>query len=97
MDITRDIQTLSEFKKNASKFVKQVHETQQSIVLTVNGKAALVIQDPKSYQKLIDSREYSETVQLLRKRAADIENAEKWPTHKEVFDQVRGKYNIERD
>ncbi|MGH9818735.1 MAG: type II toxin-antitoxin system Phd/YefM family antitoxin, partial [Pyrinomonadaceae bacterium] len=48
MDFTRDIQTLSEFKQNASKLIKQLQETRQPVVLTVNGKPAAVVQDPES-------------------------------------------------
>ena len=97
MNITRDIQTLSEFKQNASKLVKQVQETKQPLVLTVNGKAAVVLQDPDSFQQLVDSREYNETLAILRKRLADIDNSDQWPTHKEVFEQIRKKFNIARD
>ena len=97
MNITRDIQTLSEFKQNASKMLKQVQETKQPLVLTVNGKPAGILQDPESYQQMVDSNEYNETVTVLRRRLAVIDNADEWPTHKEVFDQIRKKYNIERD
>lgn len=97
MNITRDIQSLTDFKQNASKLVKRVQETKQPLVLTVNGKPAVVLQDPDSFQQLVDSREYNETVAILRKRAADIDNADTWPTHEEVFDQIRKKYGIERD
>ena len=97
MNIIEDIQTLSEFKQNASKFVKRIQETKQPIVLTVNGKPAAVIQDPDSFQRMSDSEEYNETVAVLKHRMADFDNSENWPTHKEVFDQIRKKYNIERD
>ena len=97
MNITRDIQTLSEFKQNASKMVKQVQETKQPLVLTVNGKPAIVLQDPDSFQRMADSIEYNETVTILRQRLADIDNSDQWPTHQEVFDQIRKKYNIRRD
>ncbi len=97
MDITRDIQTLSEFKQNVSKLIKRVQETREPLVLTVNGKPAVVLQDPESFQQLIDQREYNETVAVLRKRIADIDNADQWPTHEEVFEQIRKKFNIELD
>ena len=95
MDITRDIQTLSEFKQNASKMVKQVQETGEPVVLTVNGKPAAVLQNVDSYQQMVDA-EYRESVAILRERLVDIDNAHEWPTHKEVFDQIRKKYNIKR-
>jgi prevent-host-death family protein len=97
MNIIRDIQSLSVFKQNASKIVKEIQETKEPVVLTVNGKAAVVVQDAESYQRLIDAKEYAETVAVLRERLKGIDNSDKWPTHKEVFGQIRKKFNIERD
>ena len=50
MKLTRDIQSLSVFKRDSSKFIKQMKKTGQPIVLTVNGRAAAVIQDADSFQ-----------------------------------------------
>lgn len=91
MDITRDIQTLSEFKQNASKLVKQVQRTKQPIVLTVNGKAAVVIQDSESYQKMAGDVEYWETVTALKEGLQDIDNHNNWPTQQEAFESIRAK------
>ncbi len=96
MNITRDIQTLSEFKQNASKLVKQVQETGEPVVLTVNGKPAALLQNLDSYQELIDEREYRETVLALGEALADIENADTWPTHEEAFAKIRERYNIKK-
>lgn len=94
MNIARDIQTLSEFKQNASKLVKQVQETGEPVVLTVNGKPAALLQNLDSYQEMVDEREYRETVLALREALADIENADNWATHEEVFANIRARYNI---
>ena len=96
MNITRDIQTLSELKQNASKLVKQVQETGEPIVLTVNGKPAALLQNLDSYQEMVDEREYRQTVVALREAMADIDNAHNWPTHEEVFATIRERYNIKK-
>ena len=89
MKIIRDIQSLSDFKQNASKFVKQVRETGKPLILTVNGKAAVVVQDAESYQAMADRNEYNETVAALRAVVADVDNAHKWPTSEKVFAGLR--------
>lgn len=96
MNILRDIQSLSVFKQNASKIVKEIQETKEPVVLTVNGKAAVVVQDAESYQRLIDSIEYNQTVVVLRERMEDLKNSDEWPTAKEAFDGIRLKYGIKR-
>lgn len=94
MNIVRDIQSLSEFKQNASKLVKQVQETKQPIVLTVNGKPVAVVQDAESYQALVDSKEYRDTVSALREALSDIDNSDQWQTADEVFVGLRSKYGV---
>jgi prevent-host-death family protein len=43
-------------------------KTKEPIVLTVNGKAAVVVQDAESYQSQLDLKERSETIAVLRQR-----------------------------
>jgi prevent-host-death family protein len=94
MNIVRDIQSLSDFKQNASKLIKQVQETKEPMVLTVNGKAAVVVQDAESYQHLIDGREYTQTVAVLRKRLMDVDNGIEMRTAEEFFAEFSNKYGV---
>ena len=94
MDITRDIQTVSQFKQNASKLVKQIQRTKQPLVLTVNGKAAVVLQDVESYQALTAQREYDLTVAALKEALVEFDDRKDWPTHEEVFENLRKKNGI---
>lgn len=97
MNILRDIQTLSDFKQNASKIVKEIQETKEPVVLTVNGKAAVVVQDAESYQRLLEEREYKETAAVLRERLKDMDDPSKWISAEEVFDRISKKYGIKFD
>jgi hypothetical protein len=54
LDLTKDIQSLSEFKRNSQQFLQRLRLSGSPLVLTINGKAALVLQDIESYQKLRD-------------------------------------------
>lgn len=94
MDITRDIQSLSEFKQNASKFVKQVQETREPVVLTVNGKAAVVIQDAESYQEMVGFQERAKLAALLSKRIRDIDEGVSMRTAEEFFAEFSEKYDV---
>lgn len=91
MNFIEDIQTLSEFKKNASKLIKQVRKTKRPLVLTVNGKPAVVIQDPAMYQSIVKDQEYWETVTALKEGLQDIDNHKNWPTQQEAFESIRVK------
>ena len=90
----RDLQTVSQFKQNASKLVKQIQRTKQPLVLTVNGKAAVVLQDVASYQAMAARRDFDLTVAALNEALAEFEDREKWDTHDEVFAKLRAKNQI---
>ena len=65
---TRNIYPLSDFQRNAKDFILQLKESQKPIVLTVNGKAAMVIQDAESYQELLDSLEIQRSAAIIQQR-----------------------------
>ncbi len=94
MKIMRDIQTVSQFKQNASKLVKQIQQTKQPIILTVNGKAAVVLQDVESYQAMAARREYDLTVAAIKEALTDFDDRENWSTHDEVFAELRKNNGI---
>ncbi len=94
MNLTRDIHTLSEFKQNASKLVKQIRETKQPLVLTVNGKPAAVLQDPESFQRMSGDVEYRQTVKILKERLEYVRNGGELIPAEEVFDRLSKKLGI---
>ncbi|WP_310482936.1 type II toxin-antitoxin system Phd/YefM family antitoxin [Chamaesiphon sp. VAR_48_metabat_403] len=57
----KNIHSLTEFKRNANVYVEQVCTSQSPLVLTVNGKAVVVIQDAESFQTTIDRLQLAET------------------------------------
>jgi len=72
LDLNRDIQSLSSFKRNTPEFLRQMKESGHPIVLTINGKAELVVQDPASYQKLVELAERTERMDALQASIADM-------------------------
>lgn len=93
LDISRGINSLSNFKRNTAEFMQQLKETGQPIVLTVNGKAELVVQDAESYQKLLELVERLETIAAIREGLEDMKNGRTRPAE-EVFEELRQKYGI---
>jgi prevent-host-death family protein len=67
MTLRRDIHSLTDFKRNTNDFVKQMKETRSPVVLTVNGKAKLVVQDAESYQALLETVERAAAIEGIRR------------------------------
>lgn len=72
MDINRDIHSLSNFKRNTPEFLRQLKETGHPVVLTINGKAELIVQDAASYQKLRELAERAEELEITRRAVAEM-------------------------
>jgi prevent-host-death family protein len=73
LDIAKDIQSLSHFKRNTALVLKQMKDSGNPVVLTVNGKAELVVQDATAYQRLRALAERAEMMEFLRQAKADAD------------------------
>ncbi len=73
LDIARDIQSLSHFKRNTAEVMKQMKESGNPVVLTVNGKAEIVVQDATAYQRLLELAEKAEMIEFLSESRADAD------------------------
>ncbi len=93
LNISRDIHSLSSFKRNTLEFIEQMKQTGKPVVLTVNGKAELVVQDAESYQKLMDELERLEAIAGIKQGLEDVEAGRS--TSLSEFDlEMRQKYGI---
>lgn len=88
LDIQRDIDSLSNFKRNTPEFLRQMKQTGHPVVLTINGKAELVVQDTGSYQKLMERVERADRMEALRESVAQMRAGEGIPA-REVLDELR--------
>ena len=68
---------------------KQVQETREPIVLTVNGKQAAILQDVETYESMLSRDDIHRSAAVIRRRLADVKNGAKLLSHDEVFNKVR--------
>lgn len=76
INLNRDIHSLTDFKRNTNDFVKQMKETKSPVVLTVNGKAELIVQDAESYQALLETVERAEAIEGIRRGLEQMKRGE---------------------
>lgn len=87
INLKEEINSLSNFKRNTSDFIEQLKETGKPIILTINGKAELVVQDAESYQKLLEISEKLETIEALKPAIAEMKEGKGEPADK-VFAEL---------
>jgi prevent-host-death family protein len=95
LDITSDIQSLTTFRRSSADFMKQLKKTKRPVVLTVNGKAAAVVQDAEAYQRLLDIAARANTEEGIRQGLEDVAHSRTRPA-REVFNEIRRKRAIQR-
>jgi prevent-host-death family protein len=93
LDISRDIHSLTDFKKNTSEFINQLKETGDPVVLTISGKAELVVQDAAAYQRLRQIAEEARVLEGIRQGIEDM-NAGRTITLDEFKEHARTKHGI---
>lgn len=93
MDITRDIDSLTHFKRNTNEVIEQLKATGQPMVLTVNGKAEIVVQDAASYQAMLDLVDRAEAIAGIKRGLDSIDRGEGIPAA-EAFKRLRKRHKI---
>ena len=89
----QNIQSLTDFKRNTAEYVKQIKQTGDPLVLTVNGKAEIIVQDAQAYQELLERVERAETVAAIRQGMKEFEEGKSRPA-REALEELRQKYGI---
>jgi prevent-host-death family protein len=84
MIVLEDIRSLSEFQRHTRTHIRRLEKTGRPEVLTVNGKASVVVQDAAAYQKLLEELEEAKTAAAI----AAAERGEGIPM-KEAFAMLR--------
>lgn len=75
LNLENGIDSLTNFKRQTSQYLKQLHETGEPVVLTVNGKAQVVVQDATAYQRLVERSlvtEREEIIAAIKEGLADV-------------------------
>jgi PHD/YefM family antitoxin component YafN of YafNO toxin-antitoxin module len=72
LDLSKDINSLSNFKRNTTGFIDRLKETKSPLVLTINGVSELVVQSAEGYQQLLDRIEYLETIAGIKQGLKEL-------------------------
>ena len=91
-----NIHSLTEFKRNTAAFLEELRNSGLPLVLTINGKAAFIVQEASAYQKLIDAVDQAEAIEGIRRGLDSMKRGE-GSSADEVFSELRAKYDIPSD
>jgi prevent-host-death family protein len=95
LNIPTDIQPLTTFRRRSSQFLKQIKKTKRPVILTVNGKAAAVIQDAEAYQRLLDLAAQADAREGIRQGLEDARKGRSRPIE-EFLQEFEAKHGLSR-
>ena len=95
LDITKDIQPMTTFRNHSAEVMRHLRETGRPVVLTVNGKAAAVVQDAEAYQRLLDLAAGANSAEGIRQGLEDLKHG-RTRAARAVFDEIRSEHGIPR-
>ena len=93
MNITKDISPLTEFKRDSARLIAQIKETGRPQILTVNGKAEIVIQSAKAYEEMVD---LLGTLEKIARAAKEHDEGKGIPVDA-FFSGFEKKHGLKRD
>lgn len=83
----RDIRSLTDFQRNTKSHLRRLKNTGRPEVLTVNGRAELVVQDAAAYEDMLDA------IRGIQRGLDEMKEGKGEPARK-VLDRIRAKYKI---
>lgn len=91
----REVRSVTEFQRNLKDYVGRIKKKKTPLVLTVNGRAEIVVQDADSYQVLLNRLERAEAVAAIRQGMEQFERGEGIPL-KQAERRLRKKHGFSR-
>jgi PHD/YefM family antitoxin component YafN of YafNO toxin-antitoxin module len=95
IDITKDIQSLTTFRRNSAVFLKQLKKSKRPVVLTVKGKARAIVQDAAAYQRLLDIAAKADVYEGIRQGLEEARQG-KGQDAEEFFAEFAAAHGISR-
>ena len=89
MIAVKDIRSLTDFQRNTKAHLKRLKATGRPEVLTVNGKAELIVQNAAAFEEMLDS------IRGIQ-RGLDAMNEGTGKPYRVALDEIRTQYRIPR-
>ena len=90
-----DIRSLTDFQRKTKAHITRLKKSGRPEVLTVNGKAQVVVQDAAAYQKLLDQLDEAEAIAGIERGLAESARGEGRPM-REFLDELRREHRKSR-
>lgn len=88
--------TLADFQQNMQRHIEHIQSSGQAELLTVNGKAELVVQSAQAYEQLVEEAEFARHIRGLQEGLQEAARGEGRDAQV-VFEDIAKSRGIELD
>ena len=88
-----DVHSLTEFQRGTREHIHRLRESGRPALLTVNGRAEVVVQEAGAYQALIDRLDRAEAIAGINRGLVTMRRGEGIPAH-EGLESLRSELGI---
>ena len=85
----KDIRSLTDFQRNTKAHLKRLKSTGRAEVLTVNGRAEIIVQNAAAFEDMLDA------IRGIQRGLDEMKAGRGEPARK-VLDRIRAKHKIAR-
>lgn len=92
-DISKDVRSLTEFKRETPKFLDELKASGRAVVLTVNGEAELAVMSAATFQHVLEALDTLDSIRCIREGLEQAKRGEGMPADA-FFATFRKKHGI---
>lgn len=93
LDVSKDIRSLTEFKRETSKFLDELKGSGRALLLTVNGEAELAVMSAATFQRVLDALELLDSLSCIQQGLEQAKRGEGVPVD-DYFAAFRKKHGL---
>jgi PHD/YefM family antitoxin component YafN of YafNO toxin-antitoxin module len=93
LDVSKDIRSLTDFKRETPKFLGELKAHGRALVLTVNGEAELAVMSAATFQRVLEALDLLDSLRCVREGLEQAKRGEGMPVD-EFFAAFRKKHGL---
>lgn len=95
LDINQDIHSLTDFKRNTPEHLERLKASGRPEVLTINGRAEVVVQDAGSYQKMLEQLQQADTTAQIGRALKRLSDGDKGKPMRQFLEELASESGFE--
>ncbi|MBK8100454.1 MAG: prevent-host-death protein [Planctomycetes bacterium] len=95
IDLGRDVRSLTDFKRQTPRFLKDLTNSRRAVMLTVNGQAELAVMSAATFQRVLEAMATLEELRCIQKGLEQGRRGQGLPAA-QFFADVRARRGAKR-